>query len=206
VGIFTLSIPSIVAVDAQDADPPGIVEGKDTVTAKSITPAAARGALFQELNPKLEATPERRAGYAEAMAASPNGKRLAIQTSGFPAYADAAGKLIPEASMEYVFLFDISAPTPVQLQVLALPNTFPGLAWSPASDRLFVSGGKDDTVVEFVDDHAHFARVGRFAWDTKAASARSRCLPTVVRLQEGSRSVRKASACSLPTFRMILYR
>jgi DNA-binding beta-propeller fold protein YncE len=157
VGVVALSIASVLAVEAQDAAPSGIIEGKDTVTAKSITPTAARGALFQELNPRLDVAPERRAGYAGAMAASPNGKRLAILTSGFPAYADAAGKLIPEASMEYVFLFDITGSKPVQIQVLALPNTFPGLAWSPASDRLFVSGGKDDTVVEFVDDGAHFA-------------------------------------------------
>jgi DNA-binding beta-propeller fold protein YncE len=158
--VLTLSILIVVSVEAQDADPAEIVEGKDTVTAKSITPTAARDALFQELNPRLDVAPERRATYAGAMATSPNGRRLAIQTSGFPAYADHEGKLISEASMEYVFLFDITSPKPVELQVLALPNTFPGLAWSPASDRLFVSGGKDDTVVEFVDNGAHFA-IGR---------------------------------------------
>jgi hypothetical protein len=59
--------------------------------------------------------------------------------------------------MEYVFVFDIANSNPEQLQVLALPNTFPGLAWSPTSDRLFVSGGKDDAVIEFVDDGTHFA-------------------------------------------------
>jgi DNA-binding beta-propeller fold protein YncE len=157
------------AVDAQEdqprarkipADPQAAVKmaadpepaSTETATAKSITPTAARGALFQELNPGVEMAPERRAGYAGALARSPNGKLLAIQTSGFPAYFDVGGKLLPEASMEYVFLFDITASTPRQLQVLAVPNTFPGLAWSPASDRLFVSGGKDDTMVEFVDD------------------------------------------------------
>jgi DNA-binding beta-propeller fold protein YncE len=156
-GVFAISIASAVVVEAQSAAPSGIIEGKDTVTAKSITPTAAPGTLFQELNPGLDAAPERRAGYAGAMAVSPNRKRLAIQTSGFPVYVDAGGKLIPDASMEYVFLFDITTPKPVQLQVLALSNTFPGLAWSPASDRLFVSGGKDDTVVEFVDDGTRFA-------------------------------------------------
>jgi DNA-binding beta-propeller fold protein YncE len=124
-------------------------------TAKSITPTAAHGALFQELDPKLEGAPERRAGYAGALAVSPDGKRLAIQTSGFPAYYDVQGKLIPEASMEYVFIFDITSATPVQLQVLSLHSSFPGLTWSPASDRLFVSGGNDDTVVEFIDDGGH---------------------------------------------------
>ncbi len=154
--VSTLCIPGVVAVEAQDAASAGIIAGKDTVTAKSITPTAARGALFQELNPGLDVALERRAGYAGALAASPNGKRLAIQTSGFPAYADRQGKLIPEASLEYVFLFNITASKPVQLQVLALPNTFPGLAWSPASDRLFVSGGKDDTITEFVDNGTRF--------------------------------------------------
>jgi hypothetical protein len=95
--VLTLSILSVVAVEAQDADPSGFIQGKDTVTAKSITPTAARGAIFQELNPRLDVAPERRATCAEAMAASPNGKRLAIQTSGFPVYVDSGGKLVPEA-------------------------------------------------------------------------------------------------------------
>ena len=151
VGVLALSLLSVATVEAQDEHGAGIISGKDTVTGMSITPTAARGSLFQELNPMLDVAPERRAGYAGAMAVSPNGKRLAIQTSGFPVYADPEGKLIPEASMEYVFLFDLTASKPVQLQVLPLHSSFPGLVWTPKSDRLFVSGGNDDTVVEFVD-------------------------------------------------------
>ena len=137
---------------ASEADP----GSTEIATAKSITPTAARGALFQPLDPKLQSAPNRRATYAGAMAVSPNGKRLAIQTSGFPAYYDAEGKLIPEASTEYVFLFDITTRTPIQMQVLAVPHTFPGIAWSKDSRHLLVSGGQDDTVVEFVDDGAHW--------------------------------------------------
>lgn len=121
-----------------------------TATGKLITPTAAKGAIFQELDPKLAKAPDRRAGYAGAMALSPNGKILAIQTSGFSAYFDGDGKLLREASTEYVFLYDVTSKVPRQIQVLTPPNTFPGLAWSPTSDRLYVSGGKDDTVVEYV--------------------------------------------------------
>jgi DNA-binding beta-propeller fold protein YncE len=127
-----------------------------TATGKMITPAAAAGATFQELNPGLAAAPERRATYGAAVSVSPDGKRLAILTSGFPAYFDSTGKLVPEASMEYVFLFDITGRTPRQIQVLSLPNSFQGLAWGAGSDRIFVSGGKDDTVVEFVSNGTEF--------------------------------------------------
>jgi len=143
------NIPSAPAAAAEPAP-------RETATAKAITPAAARGALFQQLDPKLQSAPDRRATYAGAIAVAPNGKLLAIETSGFPAYYDSEGKLIPEASAEYVFLFDITTRTPVQLQVLVVPHTFPGLAWSKDSRHLFVSGGQDDSVVEFVDDGTHW--------------------------------------------------
>ncbi|HEY1448325.1 MAG TPA: bifunctional YncE family protein/alkaline phosphatase family protein, partial [Caulobacteraceae bacterium] len=39
---------------------------------------------------------------------------------------------------------------PVKRQVLTAPDTFLGLAWAPAGDRFFVSGGVDDNVLEFV--------------------------------------------------------
>jgi hypothetical protein len=65
-------------------------------TNKIITPTAAHAAIFQEFNPSLPAAPNRRGTRAGAMAASPNGKRLAILTSGFPVYYDAEGKLVPE--------------------------------------------------------------------------------------------------------------
>jgi DNA-binding beta-propeller fold protein YncE len=141
------------------ADPPPgeLVVDQATATGKLITPIAASGAIFQELDPGISAAPDRRATYGAAVAVAPNGKRLAIMTSGFPAWFDKDGKVVPAASMEYVFLFDVTGPAPRQLQVLSLPNTFPGLAWSPTSDRLFVSGGKDDDVAEFVGNGTKFA-------------------------------------------------
>jgi DNA-binding beta-propeller fold protein YncE len=148
--------PQTSALAPATAPSANTMGGEPTATGKLITPTAAKGAIFQELNPRLEVAPERRAGYAAAVSVSPNGKRLAIMTSGFPAWFDQEGKILPEASVEFVFLFDVTGHAPRQLQVLSVPNTFPGLAWGPASDRIFVSGGKDDTVVEFVDNVGTF--------------------------------------------------
>jgi DNA-binding beta-propeller fold protein YncE len=132
-------------------------------TGKTITPTAASGAIFQDLNPRYATAPELRAGQAAAVAVSPDGRTLAIQTSGYNRYFGPDEKVtvkaqtyVPELSTEYVFLFDIAGARPRQFQVLTVPNTFTGLAWAPSSDRLFVSGGKDDVVVEFVRSGATF--------------------------------------------------
>src|SRR5262249_21340604 len=83
-------------------------------TGQQITPGAAQGSFFQELDPKLPGAPNLRANHAAAVAVSPDGKALAILTSGSsPSYARDL-KRIPELSMEYVFLFDISGAQPVQ--------------------------------------------------------------------------------------------
>ena len=95
-GVFALSVAIVVGIKAQDGTASGIIEGKDTVTAKSITPEAARGALFQELNPKLDAAPERRAGYAGAMAASPNGKLSDEMLKAMLEVQEQDGKSAPE--------------------------------------------------------------------------------------------------------------
>jgi len=71
-------------------------------------------------------------------------------------YFGADGKIDAGRSTEHVFLFDISSGVPRQTQVLPVPNSFYGLVWAPTSNRLFVSGGQDDTVLEFVNDGAKF--------------------------------------------------
>ncbi len=118
-----------------------VVSGQSTATGKSITPTAARGAFFQDL----------RANHAAAVAVSPDGRVLAVLTSGFNRLYGEDQKPIPERSTEYVFLFDIaSSPShPKQTQVLPLPNTFQGLVWAPDGHHLYAAGGKDDQVYEF---------------------------------------------------------
>jgi len=121
-----------------------------TPTGQAITPTASPGALFQPLNPDLPGDPAFTAGQASAMALSPDGRTLLILTSGFNRNFGPDGKLIADRSAEYVFVYDVSGGTPVNRQVLTAPDTFLGLAWAAAGDRFFVSGGKDDDVLEFV--------------------------------------------------------
>jgi len=127
-----------------------------TPTGQTITPGAAPGSLFQPLNPDLAGNPAYTAGQASALALSPDGRTLLILTSGFNRVAGPGGRFIPDQSMEYVFVYDVSGPTPVKRQVITAPNTFLGLGWGPAGDRFYVSGGVDDDVMEFVGGPGSF--------------------------------------------------
>ncbi len=115
-------------------------------TGKRITPLAAPGATLQSLNPDLPAFPHYLAGQAMSTAIGPDKKTLLVLTSGFNRINGPDGKPIPSASNEYVFVYDVSAHTPHKTQVLQVPDTFAGLAFSPGGDRFYVSGGKDDNV------------------------------------------------------------
>jgi DNA-binding beta-propeller fold protein YncE len=129
------------------ANQPGPIE---LPTGQVITPTAATGALFQDLDPRLPSAPQIRATRAGMESVSPDGRLLAILTSGGNSHLGPDRKPVPELSNEYVFLFDISGPQPKELQILSIPNTFLGLGWTPSADRLLVSGGTDDSVHEFV--------------------------------------------------------
>ena len=137
-------------------------------TGQSITPSAAPGAVFQPLNPGLPDLPDYTAGQAGAVALSPDGKTLAIVTSGFNLMFGADGKPIPADSNEYVFLYDVSGPSPVKRQVIAVPNTFLGVAWAKSGSTFYVSGGVDDTVLEFARGASGFAQARAFALGHKA--------------------------------------
>src|SRR5579872_2295010 len=126
-------------------------------TGQFITPEAAKGAIFQPLNPGLADLPSYTAGHASAVALSPDGRTLLILTSGFNRVFFPDGKIRVADSTEFVFVYDVSGPAPVQRQALQVLNTFLGLAWAPAGDRFFVSGGQDDTVIEFVRGPGGFA-------------------------------------------------
>ncbi len=139
-----------------------------TPTGQALTPIAAPGAIFQPLNPGLPGDPAYTAGQAAAVALSPNGKTLLILTSGFNRVFGPDGRFIPERSNEYVFVWDVSGAAPVQRQVIPIANAFQGLAWAPAGDRFFVSGGVDDRVYEFVVGPAAFTSGRTFVLGHKA--------------------------------------
>jgi sugar lactone lactonase YvrE len=133
---------------------------------QTITPTAAPGAVFQELNPGLPDHPDYRAGQAIKTEISPDGTTLLVMTSGYnnlnysdPANASDYGYLESAASNEYVFVYDISgghAVAPLLKQVIKIPDTFEGLAFSPDGSRFYASGGVDDQIYAY----AH----GRDGW------------------------------------------
>ncbi len=118
----------------------------DLPTGMHITPLAARGATFSPLRPGLPAQPNFTAGQAVSTAISPDGKTLLVLTSGYNLIYDPQGRVIPSASTEYVFVFDISGHPPRQVQVLQVARAFDGLAWNPSGDEFYVSGGEEDSV------------------------------------------------------------
>ncbi|HEX4301069.1 MAG TPA: phosphoesterase [Gammaproteobacteria bacterium] len=126
-------------------------------TGQFITPLAAPGASFEPLNPHLHDFPDYTAGQAMSEALSPDGRSLLVLTTGYNVLNDAAGKPDPKDSNEYVFVYDVSGPKPVQVQVIQVPNTFAGLVFAPDGARFYASGGGDDEI------HAYDQRSG--SWE-----------------------------------------
>jgi DNA-binding beta-propeller fold protein YncE len=114
-----------------------------------ITPSAAPGARFSALNPDLPGSPEFTAGQAVSTAVSPDGNTLLILTSGYNIRYDSNGKLVPEESNEYVFVYDITSQPPSKAQVVQVSTAFNGLAWNPKGTEFYVSGGEGDVVHVF---------------------------------------------------------
>ena len=123
-------------------------------TGKRITPLATRGSHFESLNPNLSDFPHYLAGQAMSTAVNPAGDTLLILTTGFNRIKDQNDKQIEDASQEYVFVYDIGGREPRKKQVLRVPNTFAGIAFSPDGDRFYVAGGKDDDLHIFVKNSA----------------------------------------------------
>jgi DNA-binding beta-propeller fold protein YncE len=154
---------ALAAVAPHDPPSHDITAGELTAPGKLITPTAAHGAIFQDLEPGLPGAPHLHANHAAAVSVSPDGRLLAVLTSGHNLHYEADGTLNKALSNEYVFLFDIEGARPTQLQALQIPNTFHGMAWGVGSDRLYVSGGKDDLVAEFARRGSTFERSRTFA-------------------------------------------
>ena len=125
-------------------------------TGALITPLAADGSTAQVLNPQLPTRPDFVAGEAVTTAVSPDGRTMLVLTSGYNRNYGDNGQFIPSESNEYVFVFDISSE-PVQQQVIQVPNTFDGIAWSPSGDQFVVSGGKDDNIHVYDQSNGQWA-------------------------------------------------
>jgi DNA-binding beta-propeller fold protein YncE len=142
------------------AAPPSSPPGTLLPTGHTITPTAAPGSTFQPLKPGLADNPDYAVGQAMSEALSPDGKTLLILTSGYNLVKNAAAKVIPAESTEWVFVYDVSGAAPVQKQALPVPNSFAGIAFAPDGSRFYVSGGKDDSVHSFALGGGQWAESG----------------------------------------------
>lgn len=129
-------------------------------TGMSITPTAARGTIFQSLNPDLPDRPKFTVDHPITTAISPDGGTLLVLTSGFNRNLDAKGKAILAQSSEYVFVYDIHQQLPVKRQALKVPNTYAGMVWAPDGKRFYVSGGNNDNVHVFEQADGRWAESG----------------------------------------------
>src|SRR5260370_27269431 len=157
ISLLVCAMPLVVAPAAaktDDDDHPK--HGKSLPTGVHITPSAAKGSLFQPLNPDLASDPAFTAGQAVTTTISPDGKTLLILTSGFNIQFPSAANHNTVETNEYVFVYDISGPKPLKTQVLQVPNAFDGLAFHPNGKEFYVSGGPDDNVHVFVNRSSHW--------------------------------------------------
>jgi YVTN family beta-propeller protein len=120
------------------------LRGELLPTGARITPLAADRAQLL----RLESRPGLPAGQAVAAALSPDGSTLLVLTSGYNRFRAPEGEIEAD-STEHVFVFDVRAGAPRQLQALPVPNTFQGFAWDPDGGGFWVSGGVDDSVHRF---------------------------------------------------------
>ncbi len=146
---------------------------------QTITPYAIRGTVYQRLNPGLPDHPTYHAGQAVRTALSPDGNTLLVLTSGYNRLSYSGGtnhgQPDPSASNEYVFVYDVSgahAQSPVQTQVLQIPNSFCGMVWSPDGTRFYVSGGASDAVFSFGQSGGQWTQTSTIALNHASFSSK----------------------------------
>lgn len=115
-------------------------------TGQQITPLAPRGARFTYLNPGLTAYPNYVVTQAANTVSSPDHKTLLVLTTGDYGIYTATGSRDTAASKEWIFVYDISNPIPVQKQVLQVANTYQGIVFDPSGTTFYVPGGRDDNM------------------------------------------------------------
>ena len=115
-------------------------------TGQQITPLAPRGARFTYLNPGLANYPTHVVGQGVTGVTSPDHKTLLVLTSGDYGIYTPAGSQDTAASTDWVFVYNISSPVPVQTQAIQVKNTYNGIVWDPSGTAFYVAGGRDDSM------------------------------------------------------------
>ena len=133
-------------------------------TGQQVTPTLVPGATLDSLRPGLAKFPDLEAGGAVTEALSADGATLAVLTTGYNKWVDPArGRRTPELGNEHVFLYDVSRGRAEQKQVVALPNTWAGIAFSPDGQAMSVSGGVDDNIHLFGNAGGMWTETGAVA-------------------------------------------
>jgi YVTN family beta-propeller protein len=115
-----------------------------------ITPLAPQGSRFVPLNPDLPGKPGWLVDHAVTTVTSPDRQTLLILTSGYNrVYDTPTPRPNLSQSNEYVFIYDISTPTPIKKQVVQIPNTYNGMVFDPSGSAFYVAGGVSDNVHVF---------------------------------------------------------
>jgi DNA-binding beta-propeller fold protein YncE len=125
---------------------------------QQVTPTAPPGAQFVTMNPDLADQPDWQVSNAASTVVSPDKTTMLVLTSGYnrvyrtdDGAPDAYGTQFnwPDSN-EYVFIYDITSPTPVKKAVVQVPNTYYGLIFDPSfsttSMTFYVAGCGDDNV------------------------------------------------------------
>ena len=140
---------------------------------QQITPLAPQGSQFQGLNPGL-APPAQDwlASQAVSSVVSPDRKTMLVMTSGYNRFGvttvqppTGGVSWYGPDSNEYVFIYDISQPTPVQRQVVQMPATYSGIVFDPSGSAFYVGGCAADYI--FVVGQNATTR----AWPTQPTAA-----------------------------------
>ena len=135
-------LAAVTAYALDNDDSPGTL----LPTGKRITPLAVPHSTLQLLNPGLKDFPKFVAGQAMTTVIGPDSKTLLVLTSGYNRNSDPKGKQIDADSNEYIFVYDVASGWPKQTQVLQVPDSFAGIAFSHDGEHFYVSGGKDDNL------------------------------------------------------------
>jgi YVTN family beta-propeller protein len=65
---------------------------------------------------------------------------------------------------EFVFIYDVSSGSAIKRQQILLPDSYSGLAWDPAGNRFYVSGGIDDRILIYKNTAAPSGGAPNFAY------------------------------------------
>ena len=151
----TAMLASSPSARAQTSPPPPLPTGQ------FITPSAAPGAIFQNLLPGIEPFPNFAAGQAIRTVLSPDHRTLLVMTSGYNGIDNPDGSLNTTVSSEYIFVYDISAHTPVRKQLIQTADAFEGIAFSPDGSRFYLGGGGYDDVFTYANENGTWTQVGQ---------------------------------------------